>query len=395
MPVLTFTDQSDSYLSSGSTSTDDRLVLQFLGGNDRLRTIAGGTSAYMGDGDDYARIESASSAVVYGEAGSDRFDIFSRFSLVDGGSGNDIFNITTAGFYLRAIGGDGDDRFNFFANMPYRMEATRPNLIFGDDGNDTFYGNGHDVGRVWGGAGDDRFYGLSWTVSDGAGAFGGPGDDLFRVAPANPGFFSERPDEGIDTVQVAFGASYVLPDNVENLQVLGFANLGSDGTLTGNAIANRMTGGDTGESLIGLDGDDRLYGKGADDTLDGGSGSDWLEGGMGRDELTGGAGLDRFIFRNGDFGGSSIATADVIHDFQHSDGDKIRLDPVDANELLAGDQAFLFIGTAAFANVAGQLRYEQISGVTVIEGDLDGDGAADFAIKVDGLVNLVSSDFIL
>jgi hypothetical protein len=60
---------------------------------------------------------------------------------------------------------------------------------------------------------------------------------------------------------------------------------------------------------------------------------------------------------------------------------------------LGGDQAFSFIGTGAFSNTAGQLRYEQISGNTYVEGDTNGDGVADFMIRFDGLHALVSGDF--
>ncbi len=92
---------------------------------------------------------------------------------------------------------------------------------------------------------------------------------------------------------------------------------------------------------------------------------------------------------------NTTATADVIHDFSHAEADKIRLDLVDANTTLGGTQDFAFIGTAAFTNVAGQLRYEQISGNTYVSGDTNGDGIADFMIRLDGLHTLGGGDFIL
>ena len=54
---------------------------------------------------------------------------------------------------------------------------------------------------------------------------------------------------------------------------------------------------------------------------------------------------------------------------------------IDANTGLAGDQAFAFIGAAAFSGVAGQLRAQVGGGATVVSGDLNGDSAADFAIN--------------
>jgi Ca2+-binding RTX toxin-like protein len=395
MPTLTFTDGPDTYVSSGSADPNDPLVLQFLAGNDTLRSSGGFTEAHMGDGDDYARFDGA--ARVYGDAGNDRLDVLISVGLADGGSGNDTFNITTRGspFGIRVDGGPGDDRFNFFADMPFFIDFGRRNIILGSDGNDSFYGYGHDVGWVQGGAGNDRFYGLSRHISDGAGASGGPGDDLFRVEPVNPGGFIEQPNEGIDTVQVAYGASYALPDNVENLTVVNFANTGGVPTITGNDLANRITGGSLGETLSGLGGDDKLIGNGGADILNGGDGSDWLDGGAGRDELTGGIGADRFLFRIGDFGGATTTTADVIHDFSHAEGDRIRLDLIDANAGVAGDQAFAFIGTNAFTGTAGELRYSQSGGNTYVEGDVNGDGLADFMVRLDGLHSLVGTDFAL
>lgn len=62
---------------------------------------------------------------------------------------------------------------------------------------------------------------------------------------------------------------------------------------------------------------------------------------------------------------------------------------------MAGDQAFSFIGAAAFGGVAGQLRFSTGGGSTVVRGDVDGDGAADFAITLSGPINLQQADFLL
>ena len=60
-----------------------------------------------------------------------------------------------------------------------------------------------------------------------------------------------------------------------------------------------------------------------------------------------------------------------------------------------GDQAFSFIGMGAFSSVGGQLRYAQTATKTIIRGDVDGDGAKDFEIILDGLNTLTAGDFIL
>ncbi|RMD64137.1 MAG: VWA domain-containing protein, partial [Alphaproteobacteria bacterium] len=68
-----------------------------------------------------------------------------------------------------------------------------------------------------------------------------------------------------------------------------------------------LTAGDRGEAdlIDGGGGDDIIFGQGGDDTIIGGTGAD---------ELWGGAGADIYVYEPGD-GGSTIAEADVIHDF--------------------------------------------------------------------------------
>ena len=68
---------------------------------------------------------------------------------------------------------------------------------------------------------------------------------------------------------------------------------------------------------------------------------------------------------------------------------------VDANEMDFGDQQFAFIGDAAFSGAAGELRAYQDDANTYVEGDTDGDGVADFMIRLDGLHSLSGSDFLL
>ena len=57
-----------------------------------------------------------------------------------------------------------------------------------------------------------------------------------------------------------------------------------------------------------------------------------------------------------------------------------------------GNQAFTFIGNQGFANVAGQLRFDTTT--HKVQGDVDGDGNADFAINVN-VAHLVKGDFML
>src|SRR4029079_6611857 len=75
--------------------------------------------------------------------------------------------------------------------------------------------------------------------------------------------------------------------------------------------------------------------------------------------------------------------------------DKIDLTGIDANTTHAGPDAFTFRGSAAFSGQAGDLHtvYDSVRNVTVLEGDTNGDGTADFGIELNGNVTLTTVDF--
>ncbi len=98
------------------------------------------------------------------------------------------------------------------------------------------------------------------------------------------------------------------------------------------------------------------------------------------------------MFGDGDFAASS---ADRILDFRQAEDDRIHLSTIDADATLGGDQGFAFIGTGDFTGTAGELRYEQVDGSTYVQGDTNGDGVADFMIRLDGLHTLEAGDFLI
>ncbi|MEA3012623.1 MAG: hypothetical protein QOD42_1168, partial [Sphingomonadales bacterium] len=142
------------------------------------------------------------------------------------------------------------------------------------------------------------------------------------------------------------------------------------------------------------DGTFRFFGGKADDTLKGGANTDLIFGNLGADTLTGNGGAD--TFRYDSTADSNSGSRDHILDFTPGT-DKLDLTRIDANTLVAGDQAFTVIGGAAFSHTAGELRGFQSGGDWFIEGDTNGDGVADFSVQLTlhGTTPLSGSDFFL
>ncbi|MEO6359590.1 MAG: cadherin domain-containing protein [Sphingomicrobium sp.] len=171
------------------------------------------------------------------------------------------------------------------------------------------------------------------------------------------------------------------------------ANLRDGLTRTGTTKADTLSGSVAEDTISGLGGHDTLQGMAGADILNGGDGNDKLFGGAGGDELTGGAGADTFTYSA--LSDSSATAFDMILDFSRAQRDKISLSAIDANTLVTGDQAFSFIGNAAFSGEAGQLRSYQSNGDTYISGDVNGDGVGDLIIMLSPAIALTSSDFLL
>lgn len=252
---------------------------------------------------------------------------------------------------------------------------------------------------------------------------GGDGDDTYFIRN-HEDIILEAETGGTDNARI-YVEGYVLPSYVEDGRLVGpvarlglgndFGNLltGNGGSDTLNAAAgdDTLSGNGAGDELNGEDGDDRLLGGGGGDTLNGGTGNDRLEGdadkdildggdgddrlygGEGRDTMIGGAGADRFVFGEGDTAATTLQ-ADRILDFDQGSGDLIDLRSIDA---VAGgsDDGFTFIGSASFSGTAGELRYQQVADETRIFGDMDGDGAADLAIRLETIMVPSTSDFFL
>ncbi|MGH8846940.1 MAG: M10 family metallopeptidase C-terminal domain-containing protein, partial [Polaromonas sp.] len=115
--------------------------------------------------------------------------------------------------------------------------------------------------------------------------------------------------------------------------------------------------------------------------------------GADREAIQGRAGVaDIFVF---DTVADSPAGAnhDVITGFV-SGTDKIDVSGIDANSVGGGaNDVYTYIDTAAFGNVAGQLRFDAVS--HMLQGDVNGDGAADLAVELVGVTSVAGADLFL
>jgi len=261
--------------------------------------------------------------------------------------------------------------------------------IMGTDAPETLTGTA-DNDAILGFAGDDHLLGLDGSDElfghGGADLLeGGLGDDVYQL-------FEDTTDTiidigGWDTIRATVGVDLEDYPEIENITM---AIDYSGRPLLGNGLDNELNDGG---------GSNRLDGRGGDDLLNAGAGSDLLIGGLGTDFMLGGQGRDRFDFRAVEEIGTGETTRDVIWDFK-STADKINLGSIDANEQFAGNQAFQLLGFAEFTGKAGELRwvYDQradLSAVTLVEGDTDGDGVADFQLELNGRLPMYAADFIL
>lgn len=228
------------------------------------------------------------------------------------------------------------------------------NTLYGNGGKDTLLGlGGNDM--LFGGAGADRLD-------------GGTGVDTAAYSDAAAGVTASLIKPGSNK-GLAEGDVYI---SIENLSGSAFGD-----TLTGNTGNNQLSGGN------------------GNDRLDGGAGNDVLIGGSGSDILTGGAGADTFVFKSGTDSKVAVGQRDTITDFMVSGGDRIDLSAFDANIAVAGVQHFTYIGTSSYTHAGGELRITTQQTSTMLFGDLNGDGIAEFAVVFNGSIAFQDSSFIV
>ncbi|HTU10401.1 MAG TPA: calcium-binding protein [Allosphingosinicella sp.] len=347
--------------------------------------------------------------ILFGNGGSDQLDGGTGADTMSGGVGNDVYVVDDVGDVVIEAAGEGNDQVRTTL-ASYALGANVEKLRFIGSGGFTGTGNALNNELEGGGSADILSGGDGWdyllgrggsdalyggadgdTLDGGAGADqleGNDGDDVYLVDDAGD-VVVELTGEGIDFVYAGL-ASYTLGADVEKLS---YNLITGNFAGTGNALDNEITGGGGTDTLSGLDGDDALWGQTGADLLLGGDGDDLLVGGTGADTSTGGGGADTFRLAT-QFESGLGANADRITDFAPGT-DLIDLGAVDANSGVGGNQAFAFIGTAAFSGTAGELRYQDDGTDTWVQADTNGDGMADFEIALTGVLVLTATDFIL
>ena len=321
-------------------------------------------------------------------------------------NGETIFANPTLGSRIFAYG--GDDTINGSVGNDRIFAGSGNDTIFGGGGNDVIDGNaGADT--MTGGAGNDNYFvdNLGDVVIEAA----NEGTDFVRS------FVDFTLGDNIELLRLALTATVGNGNALDNTIVTagGAATLrGFDGNdrIRGSQFNDIIQGGRDNDTINGLSGadtidggsgDDEIKGSNGDDIIDGGTGNDTIFGGKDNDTITGGSGLDTmrgdigadiFVFDDGHFSGLTAGTADLITDFDQAENDIIDLSLVDAI-LGGGDDAFTFIGNAAFSGTAGEVRFEQSGGVTMIFMDTNGNGNPNLAIALSGLITLTEADFIL
>jgi len=351
----------------GSEPGDDSLVggdgddtVSFVGTMEGVDIdLAAGTASGTATGEDtLSGIENAT-----GGDGDDALKGDDGANILDGGEGNDSFEVDAGNDTYE--GGEGNDTLSFETTADgVTVDLGAGTALGAETGADSIRG----IENVFGGDGDDRLSG------DGENnvLVGGEGNDTVSFASDSAGV----------TADLLAGTVFGNESGIDAID--GFENVtGGEGndTLSGDNGPNRLVGGG---------GKDVLRGRLANDTLVGGDGEDTLDGGDGLDHLFGGGGNDVFDF-NAVWESPPNLGRDVIGDFENpgpADGDLIDVSDI---------AAFAFIGTGPFTGGGAELRVEQSGSHTLVAGDANGDGVADFEIQVTetAATDFTADDFVV
>jgi Ca2+-binding RTX toxin-like protein len=186
------------------------------------------------------------------------------------------------------------------------------------------------------------------------------------------------------------------------ITALGTLSLDNHGTVNGRIDCQATSANDTihntgkitGEVHLGPGNDTFIGTHGSSGKIFGEVGDDKLTGALHKDFLSGGLGADTFFFKS--LKDSAVGSKhDVVTDFSHAQNDTIDVHGIDANTTRGGNQNFDFIGKQGFHHKAGELHFVKHTGFIMVQGDVNGDGKADFEIQLNGLTKIANDDFHL
>lgn len=306
-------DAGDDYIDAGA-------------GNDTVYGGAGDDTITGGAGDDTI-IGGIGGDILDGGAGTNntvRFDDLSAFVNIDLSSGT-------------ALSSGETDTISNFHNYymtnhdDFFTESTSSDVVYGLDGEDTFYAVAGDIA-------DDQFY-------------GGNNDDM---------------------------VDYTNADNAINADF-------TSGTITGNGTDSITDI----EGVTGTIHDDILTGGSGDETLIGGDGSDTIRGGVGADSMVGGDGPGVDVLRFDD-----LATGVNINISLGQANDGFDTDTFDGFEEIYGsthgDEITDSAGDDVVYGLSGDDKFIMTAGGTATN-NLDGGGGVD-TIDYSGAANIVVAD---
>jgi len=257
----------DNYLAGNEAANR----LEGAAGNDTFRGGLGADTLLGGEGDD-----------VYW------LDDYSDVLIEEAGAGHDQIVINPLIPMPRTVIGGHRDQFVMADNIEdlrftgYVTDAalygnSLDNLIDARGAREyidsrSYY---HARADIYAGAGNDTLYASdAGCILDGGGGddlmIGGAGGDTYYVDSIFDRIIENSSTIGWYGDKVNSAVSYALGANLEDLHLLGSANLSG----TGNELDNTLTGNSGNNLLIGEGGNDRLIGGAGLDTLVGGIGND-------------------------------------------------------------------------------------------------------------------------